>query len=248
MSRSSEVVSDSPIARSTNLRGQVYENLRRRIQRAEIGPDDRLVDLEIAASLGMSRMPVREALLQLTNEGYLVGTSRGFAIPTLTPADIAEVFEVRRLLEPRAAASVVSHLSAATEKKLEAAVRATERAVGVKSGQDLMLANAAFREAWLAEVRNRRLAATIGRFADHVQVVRYGTLFDPATQRIVLQALKGLLEAFETRDSLAVHDRMQSFIAKAEETFFALVERQDSPGVQHVSSSPPARKRKSTAV
>ncbi len=41
-------------------------------------------------------MPAREALLRLANEGYLVGTTRGFVTPRLGLDDIREIFEVRR--------------------------------------------------------------------------------------------------------------------------------------------------------
>jgi hypothetical protein len=54
---------------------------------------------------GTSRMPAREALLRLTNERYLVGTTRGFVTPRLSLEDIRDIFAVRLLLEPRAAAN-----------------------------------------------------------------------------------------------------------------------------------------------
>src|SRR5215217_8154470 len=67
--------------RSDSLRQQIYLDLRGKLQRGEIGPEERLIDVAIAEAMGVSRMPVREALLQLMNEGYLVGTTRGFALP-----------------------------------------------------------------------------------------------------------------------------------------------------------------------
>lgn len=54
-----------------SIRERIYRLLRDRMQLGEIGADDRLVDHEIAASLDVSRMPVREALLQLKSEGFL---------------------------------------------------------------------------------------------------------------------------------------------------------------------------------
>ena len=94
----------SPNAARLSMREQVYLHLRARIRKGEIGHDDRMVDHEIAANLSVSRMPVREALLQLKNEGLVEGTSRGFVLRRFTPADITQMFEVRLLLEPPAAA------------------------------------------------------------------------------------------------------------------------------------------------
>jgi len=206
--------------RSGSLRAQIYGDLRARLQRGEVGPSERLVDLDIAATLGVSRMPVREALLQLTHEGYLTSTTRGFVVPTLTPDDIAEIFEIRRLIEPRAAANAARDMSAAVERRLEAAVRLAHEADAAADVGRFMTCNAGFRQAWLDAVRNRRLAATIERFVDHVQAVRFGTLGDPATRRIVLTGLERLADAFRRRDPVAAHDRMADFITQAEAAFF----------------------------
>ena len=108
--------------RPDSLRQQIYQDLRASFQRGEVGPDERLIDVNIAEAMGVSRMPVREALLQLMNEGYLVGTTRGFALPRLTLADITDIFEVRKLLEPRAAANAARDLDAQDDKRLKDAL------------------------------------------------------------------------------------------------------------------------------
>ena len=59
----------APLIRQGSLGERVYLELRERLQRCEIGPDQRLVDVEIAATYGVSRMPARVALLRLANEG-----------------------------------------------------------------------------------------------------------------------------------------------------------------------------------
>jgi DNA-binding GntR family transcriptional regulator len=206
--------------RPDSLRQQIYQDLRGRLQRGEVSPDERLIDVSIAEELGVSRMPVREALLQLMNEGYLVGTTRGFALPRLTLEDIGEIFEVRKLLEPRAAANAARDLDAEGDTRLKDALSRAQRALVEPDPIELALANVAFRETWLGAVRNQRLAATISRFADHVQVVRFGTLHDRATQPIVVDGMEKLYDAFVRRDAIAAQDRMTVFIAEAEKSFF----------------------------
>jgi DNA-binding GntR family transcriptional regulator len=210
------------LARRDSLSERIYVDLRQRLQRGAISPDDRLVDLELASDYGTSRMPAREALLRLTNEGYLVGTSRGFVTPRLSLDDIREIFEVRRLLEPRAAANAARDLSPADEARLTAAIAEARAAALSDDIERLILANIAFRAAWLDAVRNRRLAETIARFVDHVQTVRLGTLADPQTRSIVSQGLEGLYSAFRARDAAAAHDHMADFMAAAEQAFFAV--------------------------
>lgn len=208
--------------RPNSLREQIRETIRRQIQHGEIGPEDRVVDLDIANRLGVSRMPVREALLQLVNEGYLVGTTRGFVLPKLSPKDISDIFAIRKLLEPRAAANATPHLSAKGEATLRAALERALRAHATRDIDELALANMVFRQTWLAAEPNWRLASTISRFADQVQTVRLGTLPDPVTQDIVIDGLTRLTEAFVHRDAQAVEARMAEFIGHAEARYFAV--------------------------
>lgn len=208
--------------RPNSLREQIRENLRHRLQHADIGPDDRLVDVEIAGRLGVSRVPVREALLQLVNEGYLVGTTRGFVLPKLSAQDISDIFDVRRLLEPRAAANAARHLSDEDAATLRTALERARRAHAAHDVDELSLANMQFRQTWLKAEPNWRLAATIARFADQVQTVRLGTLHDRATQDIVIDGLRRLFDAFVRRDAAAVEALMAEFIDHAEACYFAM--------------------------
>lgn len=215
-------VTDAPPAGAGagNLRHRIYEDLRNKLRRGEIGADDRLVDVEIARSAGVSRMPVREALLQLIIEGHLVGTTRGFALPKLDRSDIADIFEVRRLIEPRAAANAARDLTSEGLDVLTGAEADARRAAETEDAEALALANILFRETWIAALRNRRLADTILRFSDQAQIVRQGTLADRKTQKVVVDGLALLFDAFCRRDAVAAHDRMAAFMHEAEKSYF----------------------------
>jgi hypothetical protein len=210
------------LSRRDSLSERIYFELRGKVQRSEVAADFRFVDIDLATEYGTSRMPAREALLRLANEGYLVGTTRGFMVPRLTLDDIRDVFEVRRLLEPRAAANAAQHLDSLTEQELSRALQEASLAAERHDANRMILANIAFRQAWLAKVRNRRLADTIGRFVDHAQTVRLKTLQTESTRMVVLNGLTSLHGAFMRRDPIAVNDRMVAFMAAAEDAFFSI--------------------------
>lgn len=213
---------DAALSKPESLRERIYLDLRRRLQRSEIGPNDRVVDTDIATEYGASRMPAREALMRLVHEGYLVGSTRGFVIPALSLADVLEIFEIRRLIEPRAAALAARDLTADAAAALTAALAEARAADARADVEAMILANIAFRAAWLGAVRNARLAATLARFVDQVQAVRLSTLRDGATRRVVLGGLLRLHDAFLRRDAVAAADRMAEFVASAERAFLAL--------------------------
>ncbi|ANY16817.1 hypothetical protein BBN53_13540 [Bordetella pseudohinzii] len=198
----------SVAARKPNLRERVYSIIRERIQTGLIRLEDRLVDHDIAQELHVSRMPVREALMQLKNEGVLEGTARGFVLRRFTLAEMNEIFEIRTLLEPSAAASASLHADPRSLAEMKAALEQAESANLRTDLDDFMRSNARFRLIWLAMVPNRELAGAIARYIDHVQVVRLVTMDDQQVRDIILDGMRGLYEAFLSGDTELVRIRM----------------------------------------
>lgn len=222
-----------------NLVDAIYDDLRLRLQRSAISPSDRLVDTEIAASHGISRMPAREALLRLVAEGYLIGTTRGFTARELSLSDIAGLFEVRRQLEPRAAAAAARDITPEIEAELAAAMARVGQALAQGDIPAVLAANVDFRNAWLKAVRNRHMAATISRFIDYFQSVRIGTFADAETAARYIDGMSGLHAAFVARDPLMAQDRMTLFMFAAEEAYLSVRRKQ----LQAAQTPRPARKR-----
>ena len=90
----------SPSPSYRPLREDVRDSIRERIIMGAHAPGSRLVERTIAAELGVSRIPVREALQSLVAEGFAVDrVTRGIAVRTYDPAEIAELAEVGAALE-----------------------------------------------------------------------------------------------------------------------------------------------------
>jgi len=88
-----------PIERR-NLGSDVYRILRDRILRQELHAGEKLSDLRLSRELGVSRTPIREALLQLVQDGIVdAAPNRGFFVATISPKDVEEIFDLRATLE-----------------------------------------------------------------------------------------------------------------------------------------------------
>ncbi len=82
------------------IRNHSYRQLLENIVRGDIPPGARIRDTEIAAELGISRTPVRESLLRLTNEGFLENLpGRGFRVRPLDPTEVQEIYPILWNLE-----------------------------------------------------------------------------------------------------------------------------------------------------
>ncbi len=78
----------------------VVDALRERIMGGGIAPGDRLVESKLSDELGVSRMPVREALRQLAAEGLVtIEPRRGASVTAFSPEQVRELVEVRATLE-----------------------------------------------------------------------------------------------------------------------------------------------------
>jgi DNA-binding GntR family transcriptional regulator len=189
--------------RETSIREQAVQMVRDHIAQGIIDYDTRLVDHEIAAGLGVSRMPVREALLQLKNEGVLEGTSRGFVLKIYTPQEIANTFDVRFLLEPAAAAQACQHRSEAGLQLMQTAV---ERVAGAHEANEPLLSLKAswqFRAAWVSMVPNPQLIETMQRLRDRAEQARLAMLHDVPFRLGTLKRTRRIFAAFKAGDAAA---------------------------------------------
>jgi DNA-binding GntR family transcriptional regulator len=86
---------------AVGLGDQVYESVRQAIVQGELKPGEHLRDRKLAAALGVSRTPVRDALHRLRSAGLVESRGRtGWVVTEFTERDVKELFELRRLLEP----------------------------------------------------------------------------------------------------------------------------------------------------
>ena len=82
----------------------VYETIKKEIIDATRKPGDIFNEKEFAANMGISRTPVREAVLRLSNEGLLVVMPRrGTFVSHISMADVRDMYQVRKILEPQIA-------------------------------------------------------------------------------------------------------------------------------------------------
>ncbi len=106
---------------SEKLAEGVLRHLSRDIVSGVLAPGQRLVELQLAAELGVSRSPVREAIHRLATDGLVeIQPRRGAFVAALTPKDLEDVFDVREQLERMAAGLAASTAGPARASELRA--------------------------------------------------------------------------------------------------------------------------------
>jgi len=146
-----------------SLADQLVDVVRDRILAGEVPADRPIKQDKLAAELGVSKIPLREALARLEEDGLIVSQpNRGFFLRPLTTAEAEEVYALRLKLEPDAMQVAATR---ATEQERQAAIEALNRVDGVvDAGDDEVGAyNRAFHMALVRPSRQNITIAIINR-------------------------------------------------------------------------------------
>jgi DNA-binding GntR family transcriptional regulator len=160
----------APRAGRDSASARAYDILKELILNCQLPPGASLNEGRLAESLAMSKTPIREALRMLAHEGFVeVLPRQGYRVTEMTLADVQEIFHLRLLLEPAAAALAAERASA---DQLQALRALAEDGTDVVTAHDFAALIARNREfhVLLAEASgNARLAATLRHLLEEIQ-------------------------------------------------------------------------------
>jgi DNA-binding GntR family transcriptional regulator len=198
-----------------------YEQLRAAIVENRYRPGQRLIEQRIAAELGLSRTPVREALRILQAEGLVVSErNRGAIVRPLSPTEVVDLYGLRIRLESYAAELAAERI---TEQELGELVEAADEFGAVRHDVDvstiegvrrLNVANRRLHDRILAAARHDRLATMLARTVDIPLVFQAFRSFGPAEieRSDVFHHL--IVEAIGRRDGARAAGLMAEHIAQ----------------------------------
>ena len=117
----SDVLRMSPMLNPQSLlRTGVHDELRRRFVTGKVVPGSLLSTRRLASELGVSQMPVREALSRMAAEGAVeIRSKKRIMVPPMTEGRFRDVLRCRELLEPEAAATSLSYIGTMETKRLK---------------------------------------------------------------------------------------------------------------------------------
>ncbi len=190
-----EIGADEPrVARQVALGEQVSSALRADILTGAIRAGDSLVEAPLAATFGVSRGPVRDALRTLAAEGLIVSAGRSYRVTGLDATDVSDLYALRGLLETYACQQAATGDPGAYRAAAEAALADMHAASTRQDAGAFAQADIAFHSAFYRAGGNRRVSAIwkqhaptfeiLFRLADtldqnlDVSVARHRTLLD----------------------------------------------------------------------
>jgi DNA-binding GntR family transcriptional regulator len=151
----------APDVRAESIADKVHALLRQEIGKGGFRPGQRIHEKALAEQLGISRTPIREALLRLEIEGVVVCNSRrSYNVRILTVQDVREIYETLGILEGAVAAAVASRLTDTDRRDLRQFNRMMTTAADEADLQAFGHWNRRFHEVFLLRLDNRALRDT----------------------------------------------------------------------------------------
>jgi DNA-binding GntR family transcriptional regulator len=165
-----EIVGDLSAVDERLASARIADQIRSAVLSGEMRPGTRIRQEWLAAEFGASRIPVREALKQLENEGLvMLAPNRGAWIADVNSEESIEVYKIREVVEPLAIHESVPNLTEVDIAALEATVRDLER---VTTLEDYIQLDREFHLRTYSGARMPRLLAMVERFWNSTQHFR----------------------------------------------------------------------------
>ena len=192
------MASISHIAYAPDLTEQVYQRLLNAICDGELGPGARLTQEELASALAVSRQPVLQALRLLKKDGFVIDAGRrGLQVAPLEAQAIAQVYEVRAVLDGLAA-----RRAAEAKARLDPIVLAEGRtaAAGQRIGP-MIDADMKFHHLIYAASGNPLIAETVNHHWRHIRRAMGAVLQIVGLRRMVWDEHEAILQAINCGDA-----------------------------------------------
>lgn len=146
------------MGRYMSLKDHVYKYISEKINIGELKPDDKINEQKICTELGISRTPIREALIQLASDGYLYNQPRrGFRVKYLSVKKVRDLYEIIGTLDGHAAAKSVDHITEEDLSKMRFLADSMETSIRDGHGNTYYELQVKFHDVYLARCGNEEL-------------------------------------------------------------------------------------------
>lgn len=204
------------------LRDVVFHTLREAILKGELKPGERLMELQLAAKLGVSRTPIREAIRMLEQEGLAVTVPRrGAEVAKMTEKDMEDVLQIREVLDELAVSLACRKM---TEEQLDALRQTMNEFVEyTKTGDVKKIAGAdvKFHDIIYQSTGNPKLVSILNNLREQMYRYRVEYLKDegiyPALIREHSEIAEGLSDKDLPKVTAAMHEHVRNQVMAVKE-------------------------------
>ena len=201
------------------LREAVCETLRDAIRKGILEPGERLMEVQLADELGISRTPVREAIRKLEQEGYVIMMPRrGTYVSDISTNDVKEIFEIRSALESLATGLAARRIEQDELETLQNLLVEIEGYIAKNDIEKIVETDIKFHGLLYKVSRNERLVNIISNLKEQLARFRTLSMSYPGRLQETLEEHSEMVEAIANGDVSAARDAAEHHMERAEKT------------------------------
>ncbi|MBI1259327.1 MAG: FCD domain-containing protein [Chloroflexi bacterium] len=201
---------NNPKVETRNLKDQAWEILRDMIIKGQLQPDQKLTEREVMQLLGIGRMPARDALMRLEEQGLVVNKPDARYVVKLGPQDIQNLFDVRKSLEILAVTAAARQATPEDCQQLRNSLDVMREAIAHQDTEAFVHSDLNIHEAIWQMSRNRYLIKMLNSMIDPISTFIASHTGLQHDRDDVLQLHIQLIDAISTGDVDAAILAMQS--------------------------------------
>ncbi|MBM7615031.1 GntR family transcriptional regulator [Alkaliphilus hydrothermalis] len=184
------------------LREIVFENLREAILEGRLEPGQRMMEIQLAEQLGVSRTPVREAIRKLELEGLVIMIPRkGAYVADVSVKDILEVLEIRAVLEGLAASLAAERMTEDEMDQLELISYQFKQSYEKDDTEGMIEKDVEFHDCIFNSARNEKLNQIVQGLREQIYRFRVAYISEYNKSKALVEEHQAILEAISERDT-----------------------------------------------
>lgn len=195
------------------LRDVVFNTLREAILKGELKPGERLMELQLASKLGVSRTPIREAIRMLEQEGLAVTVPRkGAEVARMTEKDMEDVLQIREVLDELAVCIACEQMSQEELKELQYYMHEVEKYTKTGDVTKIAEADVRFHDIIYHATGNPKLVNILSNLREQMYRYRVEYLKEESSYPMLLKEHREIVEGLMEKNKHKVTSAMQRHV------------------------------------
>lgn len=210
------------------LTDEAYDIIKMRIIDLHYRPGEVLFTQQLAQELNLSRTPVREALVKLSQEGLLGQTdSRKFQVTDITKESIVEIYSLRECFELTAVGHVIAHIDRNDIEAMQSIINRMNESLKKGDADMFFSLDNEFHSYLIRKYNNRFLINFVNQLTDHQQRIRYVTFFVSNRMNSTISEHQHILECLKSKDLSEASSAIKAHLSNAESEVLSFMDSKD---------------------
>ncbi len=210
------------------LRDVVFQTLREAILKGELKPGERLMELQLASKLGVSRTPIREAIRMLELEGLAVTMPRkGAEVARMTEKDMEDVLQIRKALDELAVGLACDNMTEESLEQIHGALKNFEESTRSRDVKKIAQADVEFHDTIYQAADNPKLVNMLNNLREQMYRYRVEYLKNDTVYPRLIEEHEKIYEGLKRKDKETVVEIVSHHVMNQELVVKNIIQEQE---------------------